>query len=556
MVLGVIMAMGFSPAYSLETGFSGTIEKKGALPEVITFSADDFEELYQVNEEAVLDAIVITGEDPAFGALKLDGGSALDERIEKADLEKGHLTFVPDDTGVVSYIVTAYIVGEAEPVNAAALTITVEESTDAGNAIYTIDENMPVRLSSTYFSDLFHEANGRELVYVKFDLPSADRGVLYLNYTSALLYEHEVQSNTKYYTNNYPNISRITFVPGEDFSGTVSIPYTGYNADDTAYWGMLTIHVRDIGVEDIVYTVDAGSPVSFRAAHFNNVCQGATGDALSYVTFTLPAPAHGKLYYNYRSSTDYDALVSASAKYYSGEEPHLSDVDFLPAVDLVGIVRILYKGYSVEGAHYDGVITVHVEEADVVDPEEEGSDDSEHFNDVGKNISWAVEAIDYLYEEGILLGDGAGYYNPHASISRGDFIMMLSRAFDLDMDFEDNFSDVEEDDYYYKAVGAAKKFGIAKGSKGRFNPRSALSRQDAMVLIVRALEIADIDLEKGDINDLIPFKDKNNISDYARDAFETLVQAGIIEGSGKYLNPNSSVSRAEMAVILYRILTL
>lgn len=133
---------------------------------------------------------------------------------------------------------------------------------------------------------------------------------------------------------------------------------------------------------------------------------------------------------------------------------------------------------------------------------------------------------------------------------------MLSRAFDLESDFSDNFPDVEENSYYYNAIGKAKKLGIAKGSHGKFNPKSALSRQDAMVLIVRALEVSGIDLPDGSDGDLQVFKDKHNISDYAEAAFKTLVKAGIIKGSNKFLNPNSSVSRAEIAVILYRVLTM
>ena len=475
----------------------------------------------------VLAAILVMGFSPVY-ALNPDFRGTIDKTValpdiltfSAADLRDGDLTFIPEDA-------------------------------DAGNPGYTIDENMPVRLSSVYFSELFQESNGRELSYVKFTLPSAERGVLYIDYTSPTLYEARVLETTKYYTGTYPNISRISFVPAEDFSGTVSIPYTGYTENHAGYWGMLTIEVQDTDAKDIVYTVDQGTVVSFRTVHFNNVCQEATGDALSYVTFTLPAPAHGKLYLNYSSSTDFDALVSAGTRYYSDAEPNLSDVDFVPAAGLIGTIEIMYKGYSVESDDYSGVITVKVEEED-----EEESEDSDHFHDVGKNISWAVEAIDYLYEQGILLGDGAGYYNPQASISRGDFIVMLSRAFDIDGDFEDNFSDVEEDDYYYKAVGAAKKFGITKGANGKFNPRSALSRQDATVLILRALEVADIELEDGDDDDLVPFKDKNKIPDYAREAFQALVQAGIIEGTGKHLNPDSSVSRAEIAVILHRILTM
>ena len=409
--------------------FSGTIAKSVSLPNSVGLSVADISERYAQNQGGVLDSIQIAGSDPTFGSLKLGAVSALGKTIKISDLQNGNLTFVPTDTGVVSYTVSAYALGSEEVVGTAILKITVNEAAFSEDVTYTTVESMPIHFQSVDFSNAFH---------------------------------------------------------------------------------------------------------------------AATGKSLSYVQFTVPASTFGIFYYNYWTATDYDSLVTAEAKYSIGEDPFLSNVDFVPADGFTGTFKIAYTAYSADDTSFEGEITILVNEAN----------DSDHFNDVGKNIKWAVEAIDYLYEHGILTGTGNGYYNPQASISRGDFMLMLSRAFDFEAEVDENFSDMDEDDYYYRAVGAAKKFGITKGAKGKFNPRSALSRQDAMVLLVRALEASDIELPDGNDNILFPFKDKNKISDYAKDAFQALIQAGIIEGSGKALNPNSSVSRAEIAVILYRILTM
>ncbi len=175
---------------------------------------------------------------------------------------------------------------------------------------------------------------------------------------------------------------------------------------------------------------------------------------------------------------------------------------------------------------------------------------------MGIDLSWASKAIDYLFEQGIISGVKPGYYNPNASISRGDFTLMLCRAFDLSADSKGNFSDVDADSYYSDAISTAKALGIAKGSNGKFNPHSALSRQDAMVLIARALDAAGKSLPKGDSSDLDQFSDSKQISAYAADAVAALVKAEIIQGYGDNLRPHGNVSRAEMAVILYRILTV
>ena len=49
--------------------------------------------------------------------------------------------------------------------------------------------------------------------------------------------------------------------------------------------------------------------------------------------------------------------------------------------------------------------------------------------------------------------------------------------------------------------------------------------------------------------------DRSSVSSYAVSAVSTLVKAGIVKGSGNYINPLGYITRAEVAVILYRVLT-
>lgn len=131
---------------------------------------------------------------------------------------------------------------------------------------------------------------------------------------------------------------------------------------------------------------------------------------------------------------------------------------------------------------------------------------------------------------------------------------MLINTLGLTADFTENFDDVKPGAYYHNAVGIAKKLGIAAGSgNNRFNPTESISRQDMMVLSARALEkyqglkVADNSavLEK--------FSDKGDIAEYAVSNLATLVDAGLIEGSGNKLNPRSYTTQVEVAVFLYSI---
>ncbi|WP_171654960.1 S-layer homology domain-containing protein [Paenibacillus foliorum] len=52
------------------------------------------------------------------------------------------------------------------------------------------------------------------------------------------------------------------------------------------------------------------------------------------------------------------------------------------------------------------------------------------------------------------------------------------------------------------------------------------------------------------------FSDKADIAPYAAESIAFMVNAGIVEGAGSYLNPHNSASRAEAAVLLYRIISM
>lgn len=133
-------------------------------------------------------------------------------------------------------------------------------------------------------------------------------------------------------------------------------------------------------------------------------------------------------------------------------------------------------------------------------------------------------------------------------------MVLLVRMLDLKADFNSNFSDVRATDYYYEALGIVKQLGIANGAgEGKFNPKETLSRQDMMVLLMRALEATGSLKLSGTAADLNGFRDQSKIASYAKEAVAAMVNAGIVQGSGSGLNPTGTATRAETAQILYRV---
>ncbi|BFT73945.1 S-layer homology domain-containing protein [Paenibacillus sp. P36] len=169
-------------------------------------------------------------------------------------------------------------------------------------------------------------------------------------------------------------------------------------------------------------------------------------------------------------------------------------------------------------------------------------------------VEWARKGIEVMASKGIISGTSDTSFQPAANISRADFMMLLTKSFDFNADVTTNFRDVHPIDYYYEAVGIAKQLGLAEGQgDGAFHPNEQISRQDMMVLLARAMGAAGMEIAKGAASDLEAFSDKSYVASYAVNDIAALMKSGFVEGSGSMLNPSGYATRAEAAVLLYRI---
>jgi len=177
------------------------------------------------------------------------------------------------------------------------------------------------------------------------------------------------------------------------------------------------------------------------------------------------------------------------------------------------------------------------------------------FSDI-YDVAWAQHQIEFLASKGILRAVSGKHFKPIDQITRADFLYFLINTLDLKAHSDENFSDVYEEDYYYEALATAKKLGITSGiDDDIFKPAECITRQDVITLTVRALNAAGIVFEPADISTIEGYIDFRLISDYAAESVAILVREGIIQGSGNRLNPLHNFTRAEAAVLLYRVYT-
>lgn len=175
------------------------------------------------------------------------------------------------------------------------------------------------------------------------------------------------------------------------------------------------------------------------------------------------------------------------------------------------------------------------------------------FDDV-EGYDWAKQAIEGMASRGIINGTSAETYAPGAAIKRADFIALLVRTLGLESTAGESFDDVAADAYYAEEVAIAKALGIASGTgNNEFKPEQAISRQEMMILIDRALERLGKSLAQGSASDLEDFDDREAIAGYAQQSVANLVKSGLVKGKGDGIDPVGEATRAEIAVLIERL---
>ena len=188
--------------------------------------------------------------------------------------------------------------------------------------------------------------------------------------------------------------------------------------------------------------------------------------------------------------------------------------------------------------------------SDPTTPVEPETDSAVRFIDLGAH-AWAKDAINALAEEGIIKGTNENTFSPAANITRADFAILLVRAFKMTSDNTENFADVTDSDYFVKELAVARNTGLVGGiGENKFAPRNNITRQDMMVIVYRALVAMEKELDTAAIS----AADFANVSDYAKDAVAGLVNAGLIKGKNGLVDPMANTTRAEVAVLISRIL--
>ena len=156
---------------------------------------------------------------------------------------------------------------------------------------------------------------------------------------------------------------------------------------------------------------------------------------------------------------------------------------------------------------------------------------------------WGAEAIDRWSGEEILQGY-SGQFRPDDPITRGELAVILDRLMDYQTLSDTAYPDVEADSWYEEAVLGAAAANILQGDGHTLRPLDPITRQEAAVLLGRALGVTE------DAAGLEGFTDAGEAAGWAAGYLGGMARAGILNGYQGRIMPAATITRAEVAQLL------
>ena len=175
-----------------------------------------------------------------------------------------------------------------------------------------------------------------------------------------------------------------------------------------------------------------------------------------------------------------------------------------------------------------------------------------NISDVSSDY-WAVTEINNVVDNNVMSLSG-GKFNPEGTVSRVEFVQALLRVLtneNLDVKISNIFSDVKKGDSFYNDVLRSQQLGLVYGyPDGTFKPHKLMSRAETQSVVSHITRDMDPDTSV-----LKNFVDADAIPAWATHAYAKTLNYGIYVNypNPSELRPSDVLSRAEAAVILYRL---
>lgn len=175
------------------------------------------------------------------------------------------------------------------------------------------------------------------------------------------------------------------------------------------------------------------------------------------------------------------------------------------------------------------------------------------FQDV-KSGQWYSDAVNYVYNNGLMSGTGKTSFGLNTPTNRGMIVQILYSMEDKpEVSSGESFSDVYTRDYYYNAVRWASSQNIVTGTgNGRFTPNAPVSRESLALILYNFARYKEYDTSIPSGVDLRAYSDYGRIHSWSMTAVAWANGKGLLSGKpGNKIDPQGNATRAEVAAILY-----
>ncbi|MGN7456798.1 S-layer homology domain-containing protein [Paenibacillus pasadenensis] len=186
---------------------------------------------------------------------------------------------------------------------------------------------------------------------------------------------------------------------------------------------------------------------------------------------------------------------------------------------------------------------------------------------------YARNYLEAMYAKGFMNAAGLDEFGASLYTSRGEFATMMVKALGVQLNYNTDpskrlFNDVGVEStalWDYRYIETAFNEGYIRGKAPKtFEPTSNLTREDAAVILARALKLK-LETDPAKIEKALQkaFKDYSGIDYYARASVLAIYQKGYIQGSpvdstnpknGYVFEPKSNLLRSDSGIILGKVL--
>ena len=164
---------------------------------------------------------------------------------------------------------------------------------------------------------------------------------------------------------------------------------------------------------------------------------------------------------------------------------------------------------------------------------------------------WAEQTMRRGVEDGLLVGDGTGRLNPNKNITLAEIVTILVRVMGTERAGDISGYNIPVTVWYRESASRGAALGLL--SKLGTNPafQNTPSRGEAFVIMAEAFQLI---APETSVACLEKFQDASQLNNQTREATATLVQMGLVQGSGTLLMSTRPITRAEFLTLLYRMI--